>query len=232
MRLALHMPHEPGEIWDLSRQIGVTDLVCELPANVDDSPTWDLGVLRKLRDQAAEAGLRLAVIEGNTPMEGGAARLGLPGRDLEIEHFCQMIENLGAVGVDVVCYNFMAGFSWLRTNATVPIRGGALSMEYDHAQMESQGPPETEVLKVGPDGTLINEERLWERGLRKNPKASRQATSQASCGSQGARCRSTSLHREAVASAVAQADGSQVKQTAHQLGREVGYFFSSTQMLR
>ncbi len=162
MRLALHMPHEPGEIWDLSRQIGVTDLVCELPANVDDSPTWDLGVLRKLRDQAAEAGLRLAVIEGNTPMEGGAARLGLPGRDLEIEHFCQMIENLGAVGVDVVCYNFMAVFSWLRTNATVPIRGGALSMEYDHAQMESQGPPETEVLKVGPDGTLINEERLWE----------------------------------------------------------------------
>ena len=135
MRLSLHLPHEPGERWELSRQIGVTDLTCELPAHIDGSPIWDVDVLSELRDRAAEAGLRFTVIEGNTPLEGGAAKLGLPGRDLEIEHFCQMIENLGAVGVDVICYNFMAVFSWLRTNATVPIRGGALSMEYDHAQM-------------------------------------------------------------------------------------------------
>ena len=38
MRLALHMPGEPGERWDLARQMGVTDLVCGVPLGTDGTP--------------------------------------------------------------------------------------------------------------------------------------------------------------------------------------------------
>ena len=160
MRLALHLPHEPGERWALARQIGVTDAVCELPPGADGTPTWDRHALGALRDRVAAEGLRLAVIEGPTSME--EAKLGLAGREGEIEHFCQMLENLASVGVDTVCYNFMAVFGWLRTDVALPARGGALTSGYDHTQMEARGPVAAGELTPGPDGMLITEEQLWE----------------------------------------------------------------------
>ena len=160
MRLALHLPHESTERWALARQIGVTDLVCQLPLGADGTPEADRQALSRLCDRATEAGLRLSVVEGPTPMED--AKLGLPGRDREIDHFCRMLDHLGGEGVEAVCYNFMAVLGWQRTDLAVAVRGGALSSGYDHAQMEARGPATAEGLTPGPDGMLIGEEQLWE----------------------------------------------------------------------
>ncbi|MCY4372531.1 MAG: mannonate dehydratase [Spirochaetaceae bacterium] len=160
MRLALHLPGEPGERWTLARQIGVTDLVSQAPLGADGTPAADREALNRLCDQAADAGLRLSVVEGPTPMED--VRLGRPGRDGEVERFCRMIENLAAAGVEAVCYNFMAVFGWQRTDMAVQVRGGALSSAYDHERMERRGAASVEGMPPGPDGLVIGEEQLWE----------------------------------------------------------------------
>jgi mannonate dehydratase len=52
-----------------------------------------------------------------------------------------------------MCYNWMAGFGWMRTSTTIPSRGGALVTGYDHSLMQDAPPSEY--------GT-ITEEALWE----------------------------------------------------------------------
>jgi mannonate dehydratase len=42
-------------------------------------------------------------------------KLGKPSRDRLIANFQQNIRNCAAVGVKVICYNFMPVFDWTRT---------------------------------------------------------------------------------------------------------------------
>jgi mannonate dehydratase len=112
---------------------------------------WDFSSFLLLKQCFADAGLTLSVIESAPPMD--RIRLGLPGRDEEIEHICEMLTNMGAVGIGIWCYNFMAVFGWLRTSTTTPARGGAVVTSYDHALMREA--PLTEF------GT-VSEERLWD----------------------------------------------------------------------
>src|SRR5918994_685263 len=53
-------------------------------------------------------------------------KLGLGDRDEHIDHFCQLIENMGRLNIPVMCHNWMAGIGWLRTGFDIPARGGAL----------------------------------------------------------------------------------------------------------
>jgi mannonate dehydratase len=104
-----------------------------------------------LKQRFADAGLNLSVIESSPPMN--LIKLGLPGRDEEIEQICEMLTNMGAAGIGVWCYNFMAVFGWLRTSTSTPTRGGALVTSYDHALMETA--PLTEF-------GIVSEEQLWD----------------------------------------------------------------------
>jgi mannonate dehydratase len=82
--------------------------------------------------------LTIAGVESH-PVEAEKIRLGLPGRDEEIQNYCAALEALGKVGIPMVCYNFMAGLGWFRTNTAVPARGGALTSEFDLRDAEKQG---------------------------------------------------------------------------------------------
>ncbi|HEY7417941.1 MAG TPA: mannonate dehydratase, partial [Ktedonobacteraceae bacterium] len=129
MKFALFLPPEPNDLWQLAVQLGVTDAVASMPrVRSGGSSPWDFLPLLHMKQRFADTGLNVAVIESSPPMD--RVKLGLPGRDEEIDHICELLTNMGAVGIPVWCYNFMAVFGWLRTSTSIPTRGGALVTGY------------------------------------------------------------------------------------------------------
>ena len=118
------------------QQMGVTDVVTSLRAE-ERGDVWGFEPMLRLRKKVEDAGLTLSVFEG-IPVPD-RAKLGLPGRDEDIDNYCESLRNMGRAGIPVVCYNWMVAFGWLRTSTTTPVRGGAVATTYDHEEMQ-RGP--------------------------------------------------------------------------------------------
>nr|WP_313695935.1 mannonate dehydratase [Halobaculum sp. XH14] len=146
------LPPEPDERWDLAKQLGVTTAVVHPLEIGDGTRFWDFDTLQKLTNWFEGAGLEVGVIEGSVPLTE-TTKLGLPGRDDEIETFQQFLRNCGELGIPVVCYDWFVGVRWARTSAHVPSRGGSLTTEFDAERMQG-GPP------VRASG--VTREELWE----------------------------------------------------------------------
>lgn len=176
----LFVPY-PSDLWRLAKQVGVNHAVSVLPyeppAPGEAAPTaprswekihglvplasvprdadghypWDFASLQAMQARYAAAGLQLGVIESSPPMEN--VRLGLPGRDEEIEQINVMLRAMGRLGLGAWCYNFLAVASWGRTNTAAPARGGALVTAFDLAQV----PP----LSL-PAGLTLTHAQLWD----------------------------------------------------------------------
>ncbi|MDJ0879498.1 MAG: mannonate dehydratase [Halieaceae bacterium] len=117
--------------------MGVTDAVTGRPVG-DTGPVWSLDSMLELQRKVADFGLHLTVIE-LIPISD-RVKLGLRGRDEEIDHFCQTVRNLGHAGIRVMAYNWMVGFTWFRTSVATPVRGDALSTAYNHEVMQNLPP--------------------------------------------------------------------------------------------
>jgi mannonate dehydratase len=98
------------------------------------------------------AGLKIVGVEG-APVSFERMKLGLDGRDEEIQNFINAIQALSQAGIKMICYNWMAGLGWTRTNQRVPERGGALTSEFDLKAAEQMG--DTRYGKV-------SEEKIWD----------------------------------------------------------------------
>jgi mannonate dehydratase len=157
IRIAEILPPYPTPLWKLAAQCGVTDAVgifdqrMKIVEGDPDSAPWGYPALVRMKSAYESGGFELAVIESRPPTL--KAKLGLPGRDEEIDVICRFIRNMGALGIPVWCYEWMSVFNWMRTSVTVPARGGALATGYDHELMKHA--PLTEYGEV-------SEERLWE----------------------------------------------------------------------
>ena len=137
-------PH-PSALWTMVKQCGINHVVGTMDfsrgtenLDIEDLP-WGYNSLANVKKNYQDSGFELAVIESRPPLN--KAKLGLPGRDEEIDSVCQLIQNMGKLEIPVWCYEWMPVFNWLRTSQDIPSRGGALVTGYDHQQMPRQFPP-------------------------------------------------------------------------------------------
>jgi mannonate dehydratase len=126
----------------LAHQIGIDYAILGAAGALGKVPrSRYVEVLRKIQADFKAAGLRIVGVESH-PVPAEKIKLGLPGRDEEIENYMAAIRALAQVGIPMICYNWMAGIGWYRTRGNVPERGGALVSEFDLADAKKQGPTE------------------------------------------------------------------------------------------
>lgn len=140
------------ELVKLSKQIGVTHTIAGTAgalASVPRSRYFD--TVANIKAGYEKAGLTIAGVESH-PVPANRIKLGLPGRNEEIENYIAAIRAFGKVGIPMVCYDFMAGIDWYRTNMHDPGRGGCSSMSFNIRDVPAD---------LTPWGR-VSEEKMWE----------------------------------------------------------------------
>lgn len=151
LKIAEFIPPEPQRLWRIARQAGVDFAVAGLPFDMleQGERVCDLAPLARMKAMYEEAGFTVAVIEARPPLN--KAKRGLTGGEEEIDVVCELVTNMGKLGIPVWCYQWMTDFSWVRTSFATPSRGGSLVTSFDLADVPedlTNQPP-------------IGEEQLW-----------------------------------------------------------------------
>ncbi len=153
IQLAHMMSAGRPESWKIWKQLGVDHAITGVSGVLGRSEKSQYAeALAKVKAEFNAAGIEVAGVESH-PVPAEKIKLGVAGRDEEIENYIAAIKALAEVGIPMVCYNWMAGLGWYRTNTKVLERGGALTSEFTLEAAEAQGPTQW--------GT-ISEEKVWD----------------------------------------------------------------------
>ncbi|MFE4468115.1 mannonate dehydratase [Leifsonia sp. NPDC056824] len=102
-----------------------------------DSP-WSEAAIRHDMGVFEDYGFTLVALEDTAPID--KVRLGLPGRDEQIDNVLTQVRAMGRLGIPTLCYNWMAISSWARTAIDLPGRGGALVTGFRAADLDGLEP--------------------------------------------------------------------------------------------
>jgi mannonate dehydratase len=133
MRIALVLTPPSEKHFRWAAQVGADDYVARYPTV--DTPDK----LAAERERAASYGLKLSIVEGYLPMD--AIIHGLAARDECIAEIVRLIEAMGRLGVEVLCYNWMPNNDWTRTSFEECERGGALTNSFDLKLLRAPATP-------------------------------------------------------------------------------------------
>ncbi|GLC23733.1 mannonate dehydratase [Roseisolibacter agri] len=125
-------PDDPIPLAHVRQIPGVRGVVSAL-YDVPVGEAWPREKLERLAATVDDAGLHVAVIESIPVHED--IKLGRPTRDRLIDAYCASVEAMGALGIPVLCYNFMPIFDWTRTDLAMPMPDGSTALAYDEAAL-------------------------------------------------------------------------------------------------
>jgi mannonate dehydratase len=147
----LFEPNETHKI-RLAAQVGITHAIVDVSKELKQVPRDRYTVvLGKIKSDFQAAGMSFSGVESH-PVLAEKIKLGLQGRDEEIENYMAAIKALARLDVRMICYNWMAGLGWYRTRTDESGRGGALISEFDNKIAQKQGLTEWGEVK---------EEKIW-----------------------------------------------------------------------
>ncbi|WP_341727868.1 mannonate dehydratase [Brooklawnia sp.] len=95
---------------------------------------WPMEKITALRDQIEAVDLKFELVESVNIHDD--IKIGGPQRDRAIDNYIETIKSLSAVGVKVICYNFMPVFDWVRTDLHHRLPDGSLTMAYEDALVQ------------------------------------------------------------------------------------------------
>jgi mannonate dehydratase len=147
---------------------GIVSAIYDIPVG----EVWPLERLQALRARIEGVGLKFEVVESVPTHED--IKLGKATRDRLIANFQQNIRHCAAVGVKVICYNFMPVFDWTRTEMAKELPDGSFTLAFD-AKAVAKIDPKKGIALPGWDSSykpeqlesllteyeVVNEEALW-----------------------------------------------------------------------
>ncbi len=109
-------------------QIGVEGVVTALH-HIPNGEVWPVEEILKVKHQIEAHGMRWSVVESLPVSEG----IKIQSADCPrlLQNYQSSLRNLGACGIDTVCYNFMPVLDWVRTDLHYLLPGGGEVMYFD-----------------------------------------------------------------------------------------------------
>jgi len=161
-RIKLALMSGRGDLQTLGLQMGVTHVITgarglRRGGTVEQYAEQLAGQKARYED----VGIKIAGFEG-PPINHWRIKLGADGRDEGIEDFKTAIQAMSQVGLDMICYNWMVGIGWTRTNSRLPERGGAVTSEFDLESFNNPDNTDNRRSRRRRSDDPISEEQVWE----------------------------------------------------------------------
>ena len=189
MTLVEFVPPTPHPLWKLCPQMGITDVVVKVNPDLTGLPDpWQYETLAKIAGRLKDAGLNVVGLEGDpfdmSPIKEYGARVGENSsswrkeeqnplsnsnsklqlvREEALEHYCELLESMGKLGIKLLCYNFMVGKGWSRTGVREG-RGGAKATYFSlrDGENSSSSRKEEQIPFSNSNSKLqLNAEQVW-----------------------------------------------------------------------
>ena len=123
MTLVEFVPPTPHPLWELCPQMGITDVIVKVNPDLTGLPDpWRYETLSRIAYRLKDAGLNVVGLEGDPFDMSPIKEYG--EREEALEHYSELLESMGKLGIKLLCYNFMVGRGWSRTGVREG-RGGA-----------------------------------------------------------------------------------------------------------